>query len=48
MKQFFQLTWKSQQLHKGISKIKEHVNDQNILQLTYRVAMQLNWAYAGS
>ena len=31
MKQFFQFTWKSQQLHKGISVIKALVNNQNIL-----------------
>ena len=35
MKQFFNLTWKSQQLHKENSVIKAHVNDQNVLQLTY-------------
>ena len=33
MKQFFQLKWRSQQLHKGISMIKAHVYDQNELQV---------------
>ena len=41
MKQLFQLTWKSQQLRKGISMIKKHVYDQNVLQLTYLLAVQL-------
>ena len=41
MKQFLQLTWKSQQLHKGISLIKAPVNDQNVLHLIYRFAVQL-------
>ena len=28
MEKFFQLTWKTQQLHKAISMIKAHDNDQ--------------------
>ena len=46
MKQIFQLTWKSQQLHKGISMIKAHVNDQNVLQLMYLFAEQLTLSIA--
>ena len=42
MEQFFQLTWISQQLHKGISVIKAQVNDQNVFQLMYLLAVQLN------
>ena len=48
MKQIFQLTWKSQQLHKGINMIKAHVYDQNVLQLTYLLAVQLTLSLAGS
>ena len=43
MKQFFQLTWKSQQFHKGIRVIKaqSRMNDQNVFQLMYLLAVQL-------
>ena len=41
-----QLTWKSQQLHR-ISVIKAHVNDQNVLQLTYLLAVQLTLSLGG-
>ena len=47
MKQFFQFTWKSQQLHKGISVIKGHVNDQNVIQLTNLLAVQLTLSLGG-
>ena len=47
MKQLFQLTWKSQQLHKGISMIKAHIYDQNVLQLTYLLAVQLTLSLGG-
>ena len=38
---------KSQQLHKGISVIKEHVNDQNVIQLTNLLAVQLTLSLGG-
>ena len=41
MKQVFQLTWKSQQLHIGIRVIKAPVNGQNVLQLMYLFAVKL-------
>ena len=47
MKQFFQLTWKSQQLLKVFSVIMAHINEQNILQLTYLLAVQLTLSLAG-
>ena len=51
VKQFFQLhnfvTWKSQQSHKGIGVIKIPVNDQNLLQLTYLLAVQLPLSWDG-
>ena len=49
MKQFFHLTWKSQQLHKGISVIKAPINDQYVheVQLTYLLAMQLTLCLDG-
>ena len=31
MKQFFQLSWKSRQLHEGISVVRAIVNDQTVL-----------------
>ena len=49
MKQFFQLhvTWILQQLFKCISVIKAPVNDQNVLQLTYLLAVQLTLSLGG-
>ena len=41
MKQFFQVTWTSQELHKGIIVIRPHVNDQNVSQLTCLLSVQL-------
>ena len=47
MKKFFQLMWESQQLHKETSMIKAHVNDQNVLQLMYLLAVQLTMSLGG-
>ena len=45
MKHFFQLTWTSQQLRK--SMIKAHDNDQNVLQLTYLLTVELTLSLDG-
>ena len=45
MKQFFQVTWTSQELHKGIIVIRPHVNDQNVSQLTCLLSLQLTLSF---